>query len=111
VAAAHEAFRVAFATNDVRTRPHAPGDDAHIAFAGANGTFARHQDVLSIVALARHIVVVAIDRLQPRKERAHFAGTSHRVNHLLHHQIAVRPREVLRPLYGFDVIFEVLRAF
>src|SRR5207302_11030420 len=92
VAAAHEAFRISFAPNDVRARSHAPRNNAHVALASADSALTCDQNVLVVVAFAGYIVVMAVDGLQLANERAHFAASTHRANNLLHHQIAVAAR-------------------
>src|SRR5262249_50735565 len=50
-------------------RPHPAGNDAETARAGAPRPLARHEDLAAAVALARHVVVVAVPRNLPRLER------------------------------------------
>src|SRR5437016_2647000 len=45
VATAHEAFRIALATHDVRARSHAAGNDAHVALTRTYRTLPRDQHV------------------------------------------------------------------
>src|SRR6266581_2520882 len=111
VAAAHEAFHVALAANNIGARSHAPGNDAHVTFAGAHCTLARYQNILAVVALACHIVVVAIYGLELGDERPHFAGSANGADDLLHHQVTIEACKILRPFHRFDVIVEVLGAF
>src|SRR5204863_4365067 len=54
VAAALEALRVALAAHDVGPRAHAPRNDAEVASARAHGALARHEDLATVVAFARH---------------------------------------------------------
>src|SRR2546427_2183420 len=56
---AHEAFRIALAAHDVRTRTHAAGDDSHVAFTRTHGALTRDEHVLPVVVLPGHIVVMA----------------------------------------------------
>src|SRR5438067_7594500 len=62
VGAGLEALGRALAAHDVAARPHAAGDDAELAPAGADRALARQPDVLAVVELALDVVVVAVDR-------------------------------------------------
>src|SRR5262252_8361534 len=68
VAAAHEALGMAFATDDVGTGAHAAGNDAHVADLRAHRTLAGDENVLAVVALARDVVVIAVDGLDARRK-------------------------------------------
>src|SRR5438094_10019278 len=57
MAATHEAFWIALAAHDVRTRAHAAGDDSHVAFTRTNSTLTRDEHVLAVVVLPGHVVV------------------------------------------------------
>ena len=61
VAAAVKTLIVAEAAHDIRARPHAAGNDAHIAFAGAHRAFARNENLSAVMFLERHVIVMAID--------------------------------------------------
>src|SRR5215469_16044079 len=61
VAAAHEALGMAFAADDV-------GTGAHAADLRAHGTLAGDENVLAVVALARDVVVMAVDGLHVRRK-------------------------------------------
>ena len=69
VAAALVALGVPAPADDVRARAHASRDDAEIARAGAHGALAGEVYLPPPVALARHVVVVAVDRGRLRVER------------------------------------------
>ena len=58
-ATAHEAFRIALAAHDVRTRAHAARDDPHIAHTRTHCTLTRDEHVLAVVVLPGHVVVMA----------------------------------------------------
>src|ERR1700746_509052 len=59
MAATHETFRIPLAANNVGTRAHTPGNNAHLAFASAHGTLAGDENVFTIVVLPSDIVVMA----------------------------------------------------
>src|ERR1700757_74769 len=111
VAAAHETFRIAFASDNEGACAHTAGNDSQIAFLCAHGTFAGNEDFLAVVAFAGNIVVVAVDGLHTRGERAHFAGITHGFDDLFHHQVAIGAREILRPFDGFHIIVKVFSTF
>src|SRR5690348_9781710 len=106
-----EAFRLSLPAHDIRTRSHTAGDNSHIAFAGTDGSLTRHKDVFAVMRFARHIIVVAIDRLQLRRERTDFSARTDSGDNLLHHHVAIQTREILRPMDRFDIIIEMLAAF
>src|SRR6266567_5698322 len=81
------------------------------AFASTDSAFASDQNVLVVMAFAGHIVVVAVDGLQLGNQRAHLTRITYRIEDLVHHQVAVRARKVLRPFDGLDVIVKMLGAF
>src|SRR5690242_21698908 len=64
-----EALRVALAAHDKGARPHAAGNDSQIALPGPHRALARDQHVLAEMLLSRHVIVMAVDRLQLRLER------------------------------------------
>src|SRR2546425_6159406 len=51
MATTHEAFRIALATHNVRTRTHAAGNDSHISFTRTDGALAGDEHVLAVVVL------------------------------------------------------------
>jgi hypothetical protein len=108
MAAVAEAVPIPLAANDIRTRPHTSGNDPHVALASPYRALSGDQHVLAEMRLARHIVVVAIDRFDFRAEGRHLARTAHGRNHLLHHEIAVATRIVLSPLDRLHIIAEVI---
>src|ERR1051325_11563495 len=57
MATAHEAFRIALAAHDVRTRAHTARDDAHVSLASTHCALAGDEHVLAIVVLPGHVVV------------------------------------------------------
>src|SRR5437870_3968024 len=59
MAAAHEAFRIALSTDDVRARSHAARDNSHVAFACPDCFLTRDEHVLAVVVLPGHVVVMA----------------------------------------------------
>ncbi len=59
MAAAHEAFRIALSTDDVRARSHAARDNSHVAFACPDCFLPRDEHVLAVVVLPGHVVVMA----------------------------------------------------
>src|SRR6185295_9463156 len=69
VAAALVALGIPAPADDVRARAHASRDDAEIASAGAHGALAGEVHLPPAVALARHVVVVAVDRSRLHLER------------------------------------------
>src|SRR5260370_13234819 len=59
LATAHETFRIALATHDVRTRSHAARNDPHVSLTSAYSALAGDEHVLAIMVLPGHIVVLA----------------------------------------------------
>src|ERR1700693_5225230 len=55
---AHKAFRIALAAHDVRTRPHAAGNNSHVAFTRTDCALSRDEDVLAVVVLPGHVIVL-----------------------------------------------------
>ncbi len=51
MATAHEAFRIALAAHDVRTRAHAAWNDSHVAFARTHCALTRDEHVFAVVVL------------------------------------------------------------
>src|SRR5580658_9942901 len=110
VTTAIEALRVAETAHDIRTRAHAARNDPKLALTGAHGTLSRHENVLTEVILARDVVVMTIDRLHMRLKRLR-NRLAHREHYILHHDFAILPCKVLRPLDRLDVVVEVFGAF
>lgn len=110
MAAAIEAFWITLAAHDETARAHRTGDDAQLAFARRYRALARDQDVLAEVALALHIVMVAIDCFHMRLERL-LDHAAYGVDQVLHHDFAVDARELLGPADRLDVVIVVLGAF
>jgi hypothetical protein len=74
-----------------------------------NRALAGHVDVLAEVALLGDVVVVTVHRhVGRRKIRERLAQ---RVQHLLHHRLAVGARVLLRPADCADVVDEALAPF
>jgi FtsP/CotA-like multicopper oxidase with cupredoxin domain len=71
---------------------------------------ARDEHVLAIVVLPSHVVVMAAHKFHIGFERWNFSRALHRRDHVLHHQIAIGQRVVLRPVHRADVVLEVLCA-
>src|SRR5215472_3573159 len=111
VAAAHEAFHVSFAADDIGTRSHASRNDTHISFTGTHCAFACNQNVLAEVTFTRNVIVVTVDRFQFGDERAHFPRAAYCGDNLLHHQMAIPACKILSPFDGFDIVIKVLRSF
>src|SRR5688500_922205 len=109
VAAALKALLVTEPAHDERSRTHAARDDAELALARADSALARDEDGLAEVPFARHVVVMAVHRLDIRVERF-VDDRAQRADHGVHHHFAVDARKVLRPLHGLDVIVKVRRA-
>src|SRR5580700_4409743 len=107
---AHKAFRIAFTAYDVRTRPHAAGNNSHVAFTRTYCALARDEHVLAIVVLPSHVVVMAAHDFNILFERWDFSRAMHCRDQVTHHQLAVGQRVVLRPVHCADVVLEVLRA-
>src|SRR6516225_856264 len=107
VAAAHEALGMAFAADDVGTGAHAAGNDAHVADLRAHSTLAGDENVLAVVALARHVVVLAVDGLHVRRKGPYPAGIADRFDDLADHEVAIDARKVLSPFDRLDVIPEM----
>src|SRR5262249_20727263 len=91
-----EALRVTFAANDKGTRAHTARNDSHIAFARPNRTLASDQNILTEMRFASHVVVVTVDGLQLRGEWRHLSRIPDRRGDLLHHQMPIPARVVLR---------------
>ena len=83
-----ERLRVALAAHDERLGAHRARDDPQLALARAHRALAGDEHVLAEVVLPRHVVVVAVDRLQlarrtawrvpSRSAREHVASSSAR---------------------------------
>src|SRR5713226_8829279 len=104
MATAHETFRIALATHDVRTRAHAAWDDSHVALTRADCSLTHDEHVLAVVVLPGHIVVMAAYDFHIGFKRRNFSRTLHRRDQVAHHQIAIGQRIVLRPVHRADVV-------
>src|SRR5690606_6761240 len=109
VAAAVEAVLVTEAAHDEALRAHAAGNDAELVPACAHRALARHQHLAAGVRLLLHVVVVAVHRHGLQPELRQFGA--HRMQHALHHRLAVGARVVLGPAHGLDVVVEQRLAF
>jgi hypothetical protein len=69
MATAHEAFRIALAAHDVRTRTHAARDNAHVSLTSTHCALAGDEHVLAVVVLPGHVVVMAAHDRDIRIER------------------------------------------
>src|SRR6266849_3821855 len=83
---AHEAFRIALATHDVRTCSHAAGNNSHVAFTRTHCPLASDEHVLAVVVLPGHIVVMAAYDFHIGFERRNFSRRLHCRDHVAHHQ-------------------------
>ncbi len=109
MAAGTERFLVAQPSHDEALGAHRAGNDAQLPFLRRHRPFARHQHFSPKMLLALHIVVVAVHRFQAGFKR--FAQRlASRTDHCQHHQLAVLPGVVLRPLHRFDVVGEMAAA-
>src|SRR5258708_18092527 len=107
---AHEALRIALAAHDVRARPHAAGNNSHVALTRTYRSLTSDQHVLAVVVLPGHVVVVTTHHFHIGFERRDFFRALERRDHVSHHKLAVGQRVVLRPVHRADVVLEVLRA-
>src|SRR5438552_1021373 len=110
VTAALVAVRVPAPPHDVRARAHAAGNDAEVTRTRAHRSLARHEHLAAPVTLAVHVVVMAVHRGRPGLERRDPGDASHGADDRVHHEPAIREREVLRPAHGLHVVVEVRRA-
>src|SRR5258708_5154473 len=101
-------FWISLAAHDKGTGTHTAGNDSHVAFARADRSLPSDQNVLAVVRLPRHVIVVAVDRLQFRHERGNFTRRADGGYDLLHHQMAIPTSVVLRPLDCFHVVIKML---
>src|SRR5262249_57446411 len=101
---AYEAFGITLAAHDVRTRPHAAGDDAHVSLTSAHCALAGDEHVLAVVVLPGHVVVMATHDRDIRFEPRSFSRRLHRRNHVLHHQFTISQCVVLCPVHCADVV-------
>src|SRR5262249_38248678 len=85
LATTHEAFRIALAAHDVRTRAHAAGNDSHVALTRTHCSLACDEYVLAIVVLPGHVVVMAADNFHIGPERRDLTRVAHRCNDVEHH--------------------------
>src|SRR5579883_2141974 len=108
--AAHEPFRVALATHDVRACPHTAGDDSHVSLTRTHCALPRDEHVLAVVVLPSHVVVMAAHHFYIGLEHRDLSRTLDRCDQVAHHQIAIGQGVVLRPVHRADVVLEVLRA-
>src|SRR2546430_5251964 len=99
-----ETLVVAKPAYDIRSRAHAAGNDAHVAFTRAYSAFARHENFLSIMFFNDHIVMMAVHHFFDDFKLKQFPGSLERADKVLHHERTVGHREVLRPMNRFDVI-------
>src|SRR5919197_194309 len=111
VAATLVAFRAPAPAHDVGARAHASRDDAEVARSCAHGALACDEDFASAVALARHVIMVAVHRRHAGLEGRDPRYRPHGLHDSLHHEPAVRHRIVLGPADGFHVLLEVRRTF
>src|ERR1051325_3918396 len=111
MAATTEALRIPLSPDDIRARSHAAGNDSHIAFARANRTLSGDEDVLVEVHFTSDVIVMAVNGLQLRVKWRYLARIADCADDLLHHQLTVPPRVILRPLYSRHVGEKVLGVF
>src|SRR5260370_3707116 len=104
-------FWIALAAHDKGTGTHTAGNDSHVAFARTDRSLPSDQNVLAAVRLPRHVIVVAVDRLQFRHEGGNCTRRADGGYDLLHHQMAIPTSVVLRPLDCFHVVIKMLRPF
>ena len=109
VGAGAEALRVALAPDDIAAGTHAAGDDAEIPLSCSDRALAGDPDVGPVMVFLSDIVVVTVDDLggDPERRQMPVQGAQHQFQH----RLPVLHRVILRPVHGFDVIIEVLRAF
>src|SRR5208337_1905623 len=91
---AHEALRIALAAHDVRARPHAAGNNSHVALTRTYRSLTSDQHVLAVMVLPGHVVVMAADDFHIGFERRDFSRALDCRDHVAHHQLAVCQRIV-----------------
>src|ERR1700723_4086813 len=97
---AHEAFRIALAAHDVRTRSHAARNNSHVAFTRTYCALARDEHVLTVMVFPGLVVVMAAHDLYIGFERRNFSRALNRPDHGVHHQVAGGQGVLLGPMHG-----------